>query len=79
MHSFNTLHGGQNRWHFTSAAKAIPSDRSTATAPASTDPNDQFSFEYDGLVQFRIVIATNTGTGFFPAIHITTTLNQSDR
>lgn len=81
LHSFTALQGGQNRWHFTSAAKASPSNggKNAASTPAATIPAKQFSFEYDGLLQFRIVVTENTDNGFIPAIQITTTLHQPDR
>lgn len=78
MHSFTTLQGGQNTWHASSTASPIPSIRSTTTNP-DTAPREKFSFEYDGLIQFRLVITENTGAGLIPAIHITTTLNQSNQ
>lgn len=75
MHSFTTLHGGQTTWLARHTAAPI----ATTGHKTTTIPREKFSFEYDGLLRFRLVITENTGAGSIPAIHIITTLDQSNR
>ncbi|WP_276480934.1 hypothetical protein [Paraflavitalea pollutisoli] len=80
LHSFTNLQGGQNSWHFTNIDNTVSSNRSVASStPSAAHRTKQFSFEYDGLLQFRLIVTENTDNGLLPVIQITTTLHQPDR
>lgn len=67
------LQSEQTRMIFSHGTTTVPASPITATPPAA---KEKFSFEYDGLLQFRISILQDED-GSLPVINISTSLRQN--